>query len=129
MINFFVYFVILLFLLGEWSCWTDFDECSVTCGEGVRKRTRDCMMKGMVAEGCEGPSESLEPCYMPCPNTDMGWDAWSEWSACDKDDQKHRTRRCTLERCLGPEVESVSCLETNRIGKRNFGTLCIISVI
>lgn len=109
--------IFYFYFLGEWSCWTDFSECSVTCGEGVRKRTRNCMLQGIQAEGCEGPSESLEPCYVPCQNMDMGWEVWSEWSDCDKDSQKHRSRRCTLERCLGPEVESVPCFETNRIGK------------
>lgn len=107
-------------LSGEWSCWTDFGECSVTCGEGVRKRTRNCMLKGVLAEGCEGPSESLEPCYVPCQNTDIGWEAWSDWSVCDKDNRQQRTRRCSSleQRCLGPEIESVPCFETNRIGKR-----------
>lgn len=105
------------FVSGEWSCWTDFSECSVTCGEGVRKRTRNCVLQGMLADGCEGPSESLEPCYVPCQNTDTGWEGWTDWSACDKDSQKRRTRKCTVERCVGPEVESVPCFETNRIGK------------
>lgn len=77
------------------------------------------MLKGVISDGCEGPSESLEPCYIPCQNKDMmGLEEWSEWSPCDKDNQMHRTRRCTLERCLGPEVESVPCFDANRkIGK------------
>lgn len=103
-------------IAGVWSCWTDFGECSVTCGEGVRKRTRNCTL---ADDGCEGPSESLEPCYVPCQNVDAGWESWSDWSACDhQHNRRQRTRRCTLERCLGPDVESVPCFETNRIGKR-----------
>jgi chondroitin sulfate proteoglycan 4 len=105
---------------GEWSCWTDFGECSVTCGEGVRKRTRSCMLKGMNAEGCEGPSESHEQCFVPCQSMqNLGWDDWSEWSTCDKDNLKHRTRRCTVEHCPGPADESRPCFETNEIGKHN----------
>lgn len=73
----------------------------------------------MIADGCEGPSESLEPCYVPCQNIDMGWENWSEWSVCDKNNQKQRTRRCALESCVGPEIEYVSCFEANRIGKHN----------
>lgn len=109
---------------GEWSCWTDFGECSVAtgCGEGVRKRARTCSLKGAPADGCDGPSESLEPCYVPCRNVDAGgWDDWSEWSACDRDNRKYRTRRCALERCpTGLDVETASCFEANNIhGKRN----------
>lgn len=102
---------------GEWSCWTDFGECSVTCGEGVRKRKRNCVIKDALADGCDGPSESIEPCYVPCHSTDVGWEDWSEWSDCNKDNQKRRSRKCTMEQCFGPDVESVSCSETNKIGK------------
>lgn len=111
--------MLIIYVLGEWSCWTDFSECSVTCGEGMRKRTRNCMLKGMIADGCEGPSESVESCYVPCQNKDISLEDWSEWSSCDKNNQMHRTRRCTLEHCSGPEVEYVSCFEdnNNRIGK------------
>jgi len=112
-------YIIYYCYLGEWSCWTDFSECSVTCGEGVRKRSRNCMLKGVLVDGCEGASESIEPCYVPCQNMDTGWEDWSGWSACDKDNLKHRTRRCTMGQCLGPEVDSVSCFETNQIGKYN----------
>ncbi|XP_050547311.1 semaphorin-5A-like [Daktulosphaira vitifoliae] len=116
---------------GEWSCWTDYGECSVTCGEGVRKRTRFCMVNGIAAEGCEGSSVSQEPCYMPCEAMVFGWDNWSEWSVCDIDNQKHRTRKCLLEQCLGSDVESIPCFDANVIQVSSSSTLliCLLSFI
>lgn len=89
----------------------------------MRRRTRNCMLNDMLADGCDGPSESLEPCYVPCQNIDMGWENWSEWSGCDENNKKQRTRRCAMENCVGPEIESVSCFETNRVGEHNIVTL------
>jgi hypothetical protein len=52
---------------GEWGCWTDWSGCSVTCGQGVRRRTRHCLSisnHGSMSSGCEGPAEGEEPCEM-----------------------------------------------------------------
>ena len=46
---------------GQWSCWTDWSDCSVSCGVGVRSRTRECL----GPEGCEGPRLVRETCEMP----------------------------------------------------------------
>lgn len=53
---------------GEWSCWTDWSECSVSCGVGYKQRSRQCMVpnnKGLEGSGCEGSALSQEPCEMP----------------------------------------------------------------
>ncbi|XP_060837417.1 semaphorin-5A isoform X2 [Rhopalosiphum padi] len=116
---------------GEWSCWTDFNECSVTCGEGVRTRSRKCIQKGTSTEGCDGPYESQEPCYVPCHDMDLGWEDWSEWSVCDKDNLKHRTRKCTFDHCLGPDIESIPCFEKNGVVSSSGSTLlvCLLSFL
>ena len=57
-----------MYVTGEWSCWTDWSVCSVSCGIGYKQRTRDCLaVNNKDAEGsdCEGPSIAQEPCEMP----------------------------------------------------------------
>lgn len=52
---------------GEWSCWTDWSPCSVTCGLGVETRTRECRNPGSMdtaGAGCEGSSMDQRPCEM-----------------------------------------------------------------
>lgn len=58
----------IIYLPGEWGCWTEWSECSVPCGKGVRTRSRTCLaVNNRQAEGtgCEGPSVTREPCEMP----------------------------------------------------------------
>lgn len=59
-------------LQGHWSCWSEFSECSVTCGAGGTKlRTRTCVREpgsGTESGVCEGQSTELAPCDAPpCP--------------------------------------------------------------
>lgn len=94
---------------NQWSCWTDWSECSASCGVGVRTRTRECL----TPEGCEGPRLVREVCEMPSCESLLGWDSWSRWTRCDDDHQQHRTRMCIEHgegRCLGPNRETRDCL-------------------
>lgn len=55
---------------GSWSCWSDYGACSVTCGSGVRKRTRDCsdpQNRELPGYGCVGKSAHIVACEEgPC---------------------------------------------------------------
>ncbi|XP_039315007.1 semaphorin-5B isoform X1 [Solenopsis invicta] len=94
---------------GQWSCWTDWSECSASCGIGVRTRTRECL----GPESCSGPRSIRETCEMPSCESLAGWDTWSLWTPCDGDHQQHRKRIC-LEHgsgmCQGKDREIRDCL-------------------
>ena len=107
----------------EWSEWT---ECSVTCGGGNQKRTRTCISTTKYSISnyildfyklkCDGEPEEVRECNNdPCPQ----WTEWSEWSICSKScggGKRNRNRRCELDGrtgddlyCPGEEKEVESC--------------------
>lgn len=53
---------------GEWSCWTDWSDCSVSCGLGEQSRTRECYNAGTKDKAgayCDGAPIERKPCEMP----------------------------------------------------------------
>lgn len=69
---------------GEWSCWSEWSECSGECNEGVssatghRTRTRMCLSP----DGCADAGAALERrvCVNNCADPEAGWGEWSEVS-------------------------------------------------
>ncbi len=67
---------------GDWTDWEDWGSCSVTCGEGFKKRTRECYFKDPSCRGktcgTQENEEETENCvdlipskffrciYLPC---------------------------------------------------------------
>ncbi|KAL4222756.1 hypothetical protein ACF0H5_018797 [Mactra antiquata] len=49
---------------GEWSSWSIWSSCSVTCSNGTKTRTRQC----------NNPA--------PSPQVHGGWTTWSPWGIC-----------------------------------------------
>ncbi|XP_044164585.1 SCO-spondin-like isoform X4 [Acropora millepora] len=49
---------------GGWSEWSEWTDCSVTCGGGVMSRKRNCDNPAPTAGGrlCEGPSKDVKSC-------------------------------------------------------------------
>ncbi|XP_058797788.1 semaphorin-5A [Phymastichus coffea] len=96
---------------GQWSCWSDWSECSASCGFGVRSRSRECL----GSANCEGPSRARESCEMPSCEWYRGWDAWSSWSRCDDSSMQYRKRKCLFadpadDECLGPSKQTRWCI-------------------
>ena len=44
---------------GQWTMWTFWSECSVSCGGGRRRITRECVGQSGTGSHCEG-SELIE---------------------------------------------------------------------
>ncbi|NXI50785.1 THSD1 protein, partial [Chloroceryle aenea] len=60
--------------METWSPWQPWSSCSVTCGDGVRERFRECLTSSPAKPGCAGsPREtsfcSLEECLPTNPPT------------------------------------------------------------
>ncbi|EYC06441.1 hypothetical protein Y032_0076g1065 [Ancylostoma ceylanicum] len=91
---------------GTWYDWSEWSECSCTCGIGMKQRRRECM-----TNNCQGPEYETAPCDMgPCET----WSEWCEWTACSGScgrGERSRTRYCNLgtQRCEGKDYEVEAC--------------------
>ncbi|XP_062437683.1 hemicentin-1 [Rhea pennata] len=106
---------------GGFSDWFDWRPCSVTCGQGVQERIRQCN-NPLPANGgrrCEGPDTDVRSCHnKPCP-VDGSWSEWGLWEECSKScgqGNRTRTRTCSNpsaqhggKPCDGSAVDSVMC--------------------
>lgn len=49
---------------GSWSDWSEFSECSTTCGSGSKRRSRSCDSPAPQGDGkaCEGDQDETVEC-------------------------------------------------------------------
>jgi len=60
----------------RWGPWEDWGQCSVTCGDGISTKTRQCNWPAAQRGGaqCSGDSAETKSCTMsPCPGNDRGF--------------------------------------------------------
>ncbi|XP_029467710.1 properdin [Rhinatrema bivittatum] len=102
---------------AEWSAWSPWQGCSVTCLEGVQQRRRRCYGQG----GCEEDPTALETrscVQQDCCPQNGGWSSWSPWSACSvtcEQGTMQRWRECKSPlpkcggTCPGSNLETAAC--------------------
>ncbi|XP_078591805.1 SCO-spondin-like isoform X3 [Branchiostoma floridae x Branchiostoma japonicum] len=66
----------------EWTDWSSWSTCSMTCDAPVRKRIRDCLG---IGSPCPGEAEEVKDCdqewrHDPCPPQHGQWGWWGPWS-------------------------------------------------
>jgi len=114
---------------GDWGEWSDWDMCTVSCGQGVQKRQRSCDHpapknggKECAMKGGNGMKEiEIKNCMAnKCP-INGGYGDWSKYSKCSKicgGGLQYRNRCCINpfpsnggDDCseLGPSVEAQVC--------------------
>ncbi|VDP08335.1 unnamed protein product [Soboliphyme baturini] len=90
----------------KWSTWGEWGDCSSTCGQGYRLRSRECS----VPPKCEGSSIDTEECN---GNQCTQWNSWSRWSSCSQSCNtgfRKRSRKCPVAgSCLGAADEAELC--------------------
>ena len=89
---------------GGYTSWSNFSQCSVSCGEGgVRYRTRNCTnpKPQYGGQNCSiiGPAVEEERCNSHCCPIPGGYTSWSNFSkcsvSCGEGGTRYRTRNCT----------------------------------
>ena len=96
----------------NWSEWTD---CSRTCGGGNRSRTRICSSGNPSDCRSFGPPMENERCSVEaCPS----WRLWSQWDTCSVScgaGLTHRYRQCStgiMADCFGDSVQQQQCYQS-----------------
>ncbi|XP_053381262.1 hemicentin-1-like isoform X2 [Mercenaria mercenaria] len=84
---------------GNWGNWLPWEQCSVSCNEGVQLRRRLCDNPAPQSGGgtCVGDAVEEQTCNRrPCA-VDGNWGEWSLWQACSVtcgDGYHERRRKC-----------------------------------
>ncbi|OPJ77524.1 hemicentin-1 isoform B [Patagioenas fasciata monilis] len=106
---------------GGFSSWLEWRPCSVTCGQGVQERVRQCNnpLPANGGRSCEGPGTDVRSCHnKPCP-VDGNWSEWGLWEECSRScgqGNRSRSRTCSSPAaqhggrpCQGSALDSIMC--------------------
>ena len=106
---------------GTWNEWSNWTQCSVSCGLGKQQRFRNCSRNGdLSTDGCQGSEVQVKTCYEnECP-VNGGWSDWSNWTPCSSScgtGGQVKFRFCTNPKpqaggdsCQGKNIMFKSCL-------------------
>ncbi|KAK3608545.1 hypothetical protein CHS0354_042522 [Potamilus streckersoni] len=101
---------------GNWSEWTGWSSCTVTCSGGIETRSRTCdnPKPNYGGANCTGNTSEIHECNTEtCPPVNGNWSAWSNWSQCsitcsDGGGNQTRFRTCTNPK---PDWGGLNCTE------------------
>ncbi|XP_062599842.1 coadhesin-like, partial [Saccostrea cucullata] len=109
---------------GSWGTWTNWAVCTLTCGGGVKTRSRLCNNPSPSHGGinCSGSAQDVDDCNTEqCP-VDGAWSVWGNWTPCTLScggGIQHRLRSCSNpspagggKDCVGNLHETQSCSQT-----------------
>ncbi|KAG7164020.1 Hemicentin-1-like 5, partial [Homarus americanus] len=65
---------------GEWSLWTSWSDCSITCGQGLHQRTRLCDSLQLGEQSVR--VMTWKSCLVQTHRLDDNWGSWEPWSVC-----------------------------------------------
>ncbi|KAL3120428.1 hypothetical protein niasHT_005749 [Heterodera trifolii] len=96
-----------------WSVWGEWGPCSVSCGNGVRRRTRACHRGSCPGSHFESAMCNEAECAVP----DAAWGGWGYWSPCSEPcgavGMRRRVRKCYGSgKCPGDDVQREQCVAT-----------------
>nr|XP_046233654.1 thrombospondin-2-like isoform X2 [Scatophagus argus] len=111
-----------------WSPWSEWTDCSVTCGRGGQQRGRSC---NGIKPSCAGPSVQTRSCMlMKCDRkvrADGNWGLWSPWSACTTTCGEGNITRVRLCNNPPPQKGGRGCSGSARETQPCNNTLCPIA--
>ncbi|KAK3728739.1 hypothetical protein QZH41_002662 [Actinostola sp. cb2023] len=106
---------------GNFTEWSNWSNCTRTCGNGIQQRMRTCTNPPPANGGanCTGHTNETQHCNPNhCP-VNGHWSDWSDWSYCNRPcdtGEEKRTRTCTNptpqyggKDCKGHKNESTEC--------------------
>ncbi|KAL8625610.1 hypothetical protein ACOMHN_043885 [Nucella lapillus] len=104
---------------GYYLDWSNWSQCSQTCGGGAQWRSRLCQPPQYGGRDCTGPANTTQACNTHhCP-IDGVWKDWSDWSACNSTcggGTRERVRVCDEPKykgkpCQGHSAEYLACAD------------------
>lgn len=106
---------------GSWGNWENWSVCTVTCGGGVRLRSRQCDNPAPLRGGvdCIGFAQEAGDCNAEECIVDGSWASWESWTTCSvtcDGGTSARFRSCSNptpsslgKYCVGPSFDVTAC--------------------